>query len=193
MQSLRGQMSVLGHDAPSIASRSRPHAPTRRLAVDALAVHPLGHDVRGVHDALPSQTKGEDTQAWVAHLLAGRDASTANRSIIIVRRMMCWASHRDRGLSGETPWHRLEQLPEDRRNASPVIPSPKEIAIAPVAKQVATPRKHPLPHREVQETPVSRRGSFHASPSPDRTLLKKPFGKGFSWRPRAELNCRPTV
>ena len=82
---------------------------------------------RGI--ALPSQTRGEDAQGWIAEQLAGgKKHATINRSLVIVRRMMRWASHPDRGFCVASPWERLEQLREDRRAAAPIIPSPREVS-----------------------------------------------------------------
>ena len=78
---------------------------------------------------LPSQLTGEDARAWVKSILdRGNTNATANRDMIVVRKMLRWASHQDRALCGETPFHRLELLPEDRRKKAPIVPSPAEVA-----------------------------------------------------------------
>lgn len=77
-----------------------------------------------------SQVRGDDALAWVtSRLEALCKHSTINRDLGVVRRMLAWASHRDRGLCVETPFARLSLLREDRRERAPLVPSPREVGL----------------------------------------------------------------
>lgn len=52
---------------------------------------------------------------------------TINRDLGVIRRMLRWAAHPDRGFCVETPFARLPQLKEDRRERAPLVPSPREV------------------------------------------------------------------
>jgi integrase len=110
-----------------------------------------------------SQIAGADARQWVADRLAAPCShATVNRDLGVVRRLLRWGAHQDRGLCVETPFARLPQLREDRRERAPLVPSPREVGA--VVTVIAL-RGHERP-------PVARGRKQPARPRtrPDRTI-----------------------
>lgn len=106
-----------------------PHGWTRRSeeSIDAratawfdwCAAHKITH---------ASQITGADARQWVTDRLGVPCShATINRDLGVVRRLLRWGAHADRGLCVETPFARLPQLREDRRERAPLVPSPRDV------------------------------------------------------------------
>lgn len=88
--------------------------------------------------SLASQITAELRDQWVTHRMttAGRKGtgvkrSTVNRDIVVARKMLKWAAHAERLLCARcAPMESIQPPREPRRLPPPIIPSPREVALA---------------------------------------------------------------
>lgn len=83
-------------------------------------------EARGVR--LPSEITDAILNEWRTARMATVARATINRDEVVARRMLAWASHPDRAMCGPTPLAGRPQLREPKRDAPPIIPSPREVA-----------------------------------------------------------------